>query len=290
MAEQVRAWEGGQEAAGCGGTQGGGAGGPGFGERAARGPSAVARAARARLRRRPARLLTCLHRPLPPCFPLAAEVRARRHDPRHALPAGVGQVRPSPGVCRASCLAIPHARPPPLVSPSAAPLLLHRPLPPGPRAAALHRQLTPPPAAPALAPALVQRPGPGVCGAHDPPLVPVEGRQPHLRRLLPGPGKPRGLPALRSPPSRACCCAWRGRRVAAAGVQPRCVRPALTWVRIVPIPNPAPPPSCQVASTLISIFGFNGYESPRDDVDPCQVGAPRMLRRGGGVGRRASPC
>lgn len=29
----------------------------------------------------------------------------------------------------------------------------------------------------------------------------------------------------------------------------------------------------QIASTLIAVFGFNGYEEPRDDVNPCQVSA-----------------
>lgn len=35
--------------------------------------------------------------------------------------------------------------------------------------------------------------------------------------------------------------------------------------------KPCAPP--QTASTLIAIFGFNGYEPPRDSVDPCQVSA-----------------
>ena len=29
--------------------------------------------------------------------------------------------------------------------------------------------------------------------------------------------------------------------------------------------------AAQIASTLIGIFGFNGYEEPRDDVTPCQM-------------------
>lgn len=39
----------------------------------------------------------------------------------------------------------------------------------------------------------------------------------------------------------------------------------------------------QLAATLISIFGFNGYESPRDGVKDCQV------RRGRGRQAACSP-
>lgn len=27
----------------------------------------------------------------------------------------------------------------------------------------------------------------------------------------------------------------------------------------------------QICSTLIAVFGFNGYEEPRDNLDPCKV-------------------
>ncbi len=42
---------------------------------------------------------------------------------------------------------------------------------------------------------------------------------------------------------------------------------------------PALTPLCcisflQMASTLIAVFGFNGYEAPRDSVNPCQVRTP----------------
>ena len=42
----------------------------------------------------------------------------------------------------------------------------------------------------------------------------------------------------------------------------------------------------QMASTLIAIFGFNGYEAPRNSVDPCQARPPLLRFRL--AGRRAA--
>lgn len=53
----------------------------------------------------------------------------------------------------------------------------------------------------------------------------------------------------------------------------------------------------QMASTLIGIFGFNGYEEPRDAVEDCEVSRDRCAGCQAvrascpwGQGGRAGPC
>lgn len=84
--------------------------------------------------------------------------------------------------------------------------------------------------------------------------------------------------------TRATCVVAQASLLAARSPQPRCkLYAALVAVfacespRAAP-PRPAPPSSAaptfsppQFCATLISVFGFNGYEAPHSHVSDCQV-------------------
>lgn len=104
-------------------------------------------------------------------------------------------------------------------------------------------------------------PGPRVCGAYRQALAAVKGRPADLRGVRRGPG----------------ALGWRG-RAAQAALSPagHLNPPFLSAPGSLSCSLPRPPAlHQQICSTLIAIFGFNGYEAPRDNVESCQVSEGR---------------